>query len=74
MANRAHIEIPKDLAVIGYSNSEISDLLKPKLSTVNQNGFEMGKMAYEYLMLQIEDPKIKRQMTFESELILRDSA
>ena len=73
-ASEKNIEIPKDLAVIGYSNSEISDLLKPKLSTVNQNGFEMGKMAYEYLMLQIEDPKIKRQMTFESELILRDSA
>ena len=72
-AHEKNIKIPEDLAVIGYSNSQLSHALQPKLTTVNQNGQEMGEVALEYLLEQIKEPSVKRQMIFDSQLIIRES-
>tara|TARA_B100000497_G_C7651620_1_gene392070 strand:- start:521 stop:1534 length:1014 start_codon:yes stop_codon:yes gene_type:complete len=72
-AHEQNINIPKDLGVIGYSNSQLGQALQPKLTTVNQNGQEMGEVALSYLLEQINEPTLKRQLTFDSELIIRES-
>ena len=72
-AHEHNIRIPDELGVIGYSNSQLGKALQPRLTTVNQNGQEMGEVALSYLLEQIDMPSLKRQMTFDSELVVRDS-
>lgn len=69
-----HISIPTDLSIVGYSNSEMSQNVTPKLTTVSQDGFEMGRLAKEYLIEMCHHPEVIRQKVFSSKLIMRDSS
>ncbi len=42
--------IPEDIALIGFSNTELADMLTPPLSTVYQPAFEIGRLAAERLI------------------------
>ncbi len=68
------ISVPSQLSLVGYSNSEISQNVTPKLTTVSQNGFEMGRLAKEYLIEMCHHPNILHQKVFASELLERDSS
>ena len=68
-----NISVPTELAIVGYSNSEISQNVTPKLTTVSQDGFEMGKLAKEYLIEICHHPDVVRQKVFSSKLIQRGS-
>ena len=70
----AGFSIPEDISVIGYSNSEISEHLDPPLSTVEQNGRIMGKTAFRFVLDQIDFPQKVNQVTFNSNLIIRESS
>ncbi|MFH1195446.1 MAG: LacI family DNA-binding transcriptional regulator [bacterium] len=74
--NEACLRIPKDIALIGYSNNEITTLLNPPLTTINQPSFEMGKKATEILINMIERKNVSREpetVVLKSELIIRAS-
>ena len=73
-ARENNLSIPDDLAVMGYSNSEISRYLTPRLSTVEQNGNDMGSKAMDFIARLIDDPSLELKFTFESELIIRESS
>jgi LacI family transcriptional regulator len=45
---------PKEIAIAGFSNSDVVDLLQPSLSYVKQKSFEMGQIAVEMLLRLIE--------------------
>lgn len=64
------IAIPKSLAVIGFSNLDLTELLSPSLSVVRQPAFEMGRIAAELLIKMIE---AKRATTdFETKVLQPD--
>ena len=71
------IAIPDNIAVIGFSNLETTELMSPSLSVVRQPAFEMGRVATDLLLNMIES---KRAVTdFEhivlpDEIIVRDSS
>jgi len=71
------IAIPDKIAVIGFSNLDITELLSPSLSVVRQPAYEMGKIATELLLNMIES---KRPVTdfdhivLPPEIIVRDSS
>ncbi len=48
------LSIPKDVALVGFSNWFFSALMDPPLSSVDQPGFEMGQEAAKLLIRQIE--------------------
>jgi LacI family transcriptional regulator len=50
----AGLKIPKDIAVVGFSNWFFTALLDPPLTSVDQPGFEMGQEAAKLLIRQIE--------------------
>ena len=52
--NEKNIEIPKNLKIIGFSNWFMSEVISPKLSTIEQPGFEMGTRAFLLLKEEIE--------------------
>lgn len=70
-------KVPDDIGLIGFSNSETSELIEPPLSIIKQPAFEMGEVATDLLLQQIES---KRPVTdFETkklapQIIIRESA
>lgn len=50
-----NIAIPEEIAVVGFSNSEHSTIIEPKLTTIHQSGALIGKTASKYLIQEIED-------------------
>jgi LacI family transcriptional regulator len=48
---KLHLDIPQDVAVMGFDNQEIiASALHPKLSTMQLPHYEMGRWAVEYLI------------------------
>ena len=70
------LSVPDDIGLIGFSNSELTELLDPPLSIIKQPAFEMGEIATSLLLQLIES---KRPVTdFETrvlstELLIRES-
>jgi LacI family transcriptional regulator len=67
LLNRLKIKIPKEIALIGYTNTTLADVLNPTLSTVYQPGFDMGMKATEMLLSLILS---KRPVTEFETLVL----
>jgi LacI family transcriptional regulator len=51
------IKIPDEVAITGFSNLDISDLLCPSLTAVRQPAIKMGKIAAQLLIKTIESKK-----------------
>jgi LacI family transcriptional regulator len=65
--NRRGLKVPKDLALVGFSNSDIAELINPPLTVVRQPAYEMGKASIELLLQLIES---KRPVTqFEKRIL-----
>lgn len=71
------VKIPDDVAIVGFSNEPISTVINPALTTINQPGFEMGKIATDLLLKHIkkENGLLKPQtIIMDSNLIERQSS
>ena len=75
--NEKGIKIPKEVAIVGFSNEPISTVIKPTLTTINQPGFEMGKRATHLLLKHIKNDSEflnAETIVMESSLIERQSS
>jgi len=73
-AKRLGLKIPEDLGIIGFDNTDLSIMCEPPLSTVKQPQFQMGFLACEMLLEQINDRNIApKQIMLDIELIIRES-
>ncbi len=70
----AGLRIPRDIALIGFSNNKITSLVDPQLTTVDQPSFDMGRKAAAVLIDTIEG-RLKEPTTYvlEAKLIVRGS-
>lgn len=48
--------IPEDISVLAVDNTEICSLTSPKLTSIDANTHEMGRLAFERLSALIQDP------------------
>jgi len=70
------IKTPKDIAVFGFNNDVLSDLVTPKLSTIDYPGMQMGEVAAKELIKQLKSSNKKtksKTITIPSTLIIRES-
>jgi len=70
------LEIPGDVALVGFGDNTLSSYLDPPLTTVKQSPYEIGKVATRMLLRQIEDPAHRMASeteVIETELIVRKS-
>jgi len=75
-ARELNLQIPRDLALIGFSNLSVGPLLEPPLTTISQHSFEMGQVTARILLENIESPvKDYKPQTriFKPELVVRNS-
>ena len=70
-------KMPDDIAIIGFTNTNLGELFNPPLSVVCQPAFEIGQVATELLISMIES---KRPVTefenkvLQTEMIIRESS
>ncbi|MBI1877198.1 MAG: LacI family DNA-binding transcriptional regulator [Chloroflexi bacterium] len=65
----AGLQVPEDIAVIGYDNRDFTRVFRPRITTISMPIYEMGRMAAELLVKQIaagqaevDEIKIKGQL------------
>ncbi len=70
------IKIPEQVGLIGFSNTDLTDLLYPPLTVIRQPAYEMGEASASLLLSLIESkrPQTKFEKRIQStELIIRKS-
>lgn len=78
-ANKLGLKVPQDLAVIAFTDGIISKYSTPTITTVSQNGIEMGNTAAKILIdrleieEEIEDEEDYKTVLIETHLIERES-
>ena len=65
--NEKKINIPKDIAVIGFSNWFMSKVITPKLSSVDQPSYEMGVVSFNLLLEEMKCRK--EELPFKPKII-----
>lgn len=50
----AGLNVPNDMAIVGYDNREFARIVRPRISTVSMPVYEMGRTAAKLLLTQIE--------------------
>ena len=83
MANKRGIKVPEDLAVIAFTDGIISKYSTPTITTVSQNGLEMGSVAAKILIKRLEaeeegteieeNDEVYKTVVIETHLIERES-
>lgn len=74
-AAKLNIDIPYNLALIGYDNINMASISKPGLTTVKQPIESIGRTALRILDSMIETGKIEQsKIIFEPELVIRGTA
>lgn len=72
---QAGLQIPQDMAVMGYDDIELARYLSPPLSTIHQPKNELGELAIDTLIHRLRDPDVSQQtLVLTPELIVRGSA
>lgn len=56
-ANARRLEIPNEISIIGYNNSELSVCCEPELTTIDNNCEELCNIAIDYMMQVLKDEK-----------------
>lgn len=67
-------QVPEDIAIIGFDDSNISDLTTPRLSTVSYSKFEAGYISGEMLYERFTNPAIvPKNVVLDTQLVIRQS-
>jgi LacI family transcriptional regulator len=69
-------KVPEDIAIIGFTNSRISTLTDPQMTSVDQFGYEMGIKAAELLIKRLttgRDYPVQKEV-IKTKLIVKGSS
>ncbi|MFF2483860.1 LacI family DNA-binding transcriptional regulator [Paenibacillus sp. NPDC058071] len=68
------LRIPEDISIVGYDGIQISQLLRPKITTIKQDAERMGELAAEKLVRLIEqEGEMKETLNMIPSIIIGDS-
>jgi LacI family transcriptional regulator len=71
---QAGLEIPTDIALVGYDDTPEAAFTNPPMTTIHQPAHELGRLATHMLIDLISDPEMSVQHTLlKAELIVRGS-
>ena len=75
--NENNIRVPEEIALVGFGNEPFTDMLTPKITSVNQHSEKIGKLAAETFLNHIKKKTITQELNkqiLDAELIVRDSS
>jgi LacI family transcriptional regulator len=71
------INVPEEMAIIGFTDGIISKYSSPSITTVGQNGIKMGNKAAQMLIYrletELEEEEHYRTEVIETQLVIRES-
>jgi LacI family transcriptional regulator len=68
------LAVPSDISVVGFDNIEVSSMLNPPLTTIEQPSFETGRLACKMLIDSLNDNEyVDLSIKLEPSLIIRKS-
>ena len=72
------VKIPEDISIVGFSNWFMSSAITPSLTTIDQPGYKIGKMAFKQLYKELKAVKkekiiIPKIIELKTNLIKRES-
>ncbi|MDQ2748894.1 MAG: LacI family transcriptional regulator [Actinomycetota bacterium] len=72
---RRRLDVPGDLAIVGYDDIDFAAAAAVPLTSVLQPRSQLGQAAMDLLIDEVEEPKTHRhrQVVFEPELVIRES-
>lgn len=71
----AGYQVPEDIAILGFDDIQEATLVRPTLSTIAQDPYDMGQKLSKLLFERIEDPSLPaRYVESHLKLIKRESA
>ncbi len=75
-AKKRGLKIPDDLAIIGFNDDPISQIIDPNLSTITHPAAKMGKASAEIILKSIKSLKknIKEITFLNTEVLIRESS
>jgi LacI family transcriptional regulator len=68
------VVIPRDLSIVGVDDSPMASAFWPKLTTIRQPVADLGRVATEILIREIEVPSERTVEKLECEIVVRESA
>jgi DNA-binding LacI/PurR family transcriptional regulator len=70
------LRVPEDIALVGFNDEPLASLLTPTLSSVGQPAFEMGKVAAQLFLEQLNSESVlpPRTITLKPTLMVRESS
>ncbi len=77
VAKKRKLKVPDDLAIIGFNNDPISEIIEPSLSTITHPAFEMGQASAEKILSLLESPlndEVKEISFLNTEVLVRESS
>lgn len=70
----ATLRVPEDIRVVGFDDTRVAQLTRPRLTTVRVPMADMGASAVELLCKRLADPsRATTKVTLQTELVVRES-
>ncbi|WP_332631376.1 LacI family DNA-binding transcriptional regulator [Halalkalibacter flavus] len=70
----SELNVPEDIAVVSFDNVYMSSVCEPRITTVNQPKYEIGRIAMDLLLKLINGEEVQNsKIILKDELIIRDS-
>lgn len=70
--NASGLNVPEDIAVIGFDNISFSNMTNPRLTTIAQPMYQMGSLSAQMLINKISGKKTE-SIILDHELVIRES-
>ncbi len=72
-AEKYGVKIPEDISITGYDGVYLTDLVKPKITTVSQNFSMLGVTAMDVMVKLLKGEKVKKETVIQTELLIKES-
>ncbi len=69
---KMNISVPSDISIVGFDNVPLGEEMSPKLTTISQNSYEIGKGGFYVLESLMNGVAISR-LLYRPSLIVRES-
>lgn len=69
----AGLQIPDDVALVGYDDREFAAWIRPALTTIRMPSYEMGQAAARLLLKQVSGEELEDATQIPGKLIIRQS-
>lgn len=75
--NEQNIEVPKEIALVGFGNEPFTSMITPTITSINQHSYKIGRIAAETFLGYTKKATIKQTLNkiiLDAELVVRDSS